>query len=1165
MSGARVCAIAAHEARTQLRSPLFLLLLVFLGFLTSAINPTAMLPSGSAPITGVAPAVNSAHALAQSLTLTAFFGFPFLAAILVGLAAIRDDEAEVGDLLHSTPLTPAEYVVGKLLGGAGVLGLAITAQVVMAMVLHEGLLGDATAARGPFAPGHYLGPALVLVAPGVWFVAAMAFAAGLRFRRPMAVYAVPTALFTLTLAFTWEWAPPGLAPWLDRVLMVLDPTALRWLGRVVFAVDRGPTYYNAASLPLDATLLAGRFVTIALPALAVLAALRHFRRALGGAPADARRASRLAARAPCPSPVRLPPRLRMRARAPGLVRAAGVVAGAEVRHLLRTPAIYLYALFLMSVVLEVGVSGTDAYGTATRLTAGTLAVRAIPVVTLLVCLYLLFTVVEGLHREVAVRLDQLLYSAPVPTGAILLGKAAASAVVIGILTMACIVASAALLAIQADTSVALAPLLLVYLVVLGPTFIVWTSFVGVVMALVRQRAAALAVGFAVLVLTGVDLLGGTMTWLTNWPLWGALRWSDLGTFPLNGPPLWLNRGLALAVAVALSAVTLVTFRRREPDAARSRARWRDGTAARLALRLAPVAIMPVLVGSFLGIEVREGFQGTPARAAAAQYHALHHAGWAEVTPPALLGVDVVVALDPARHRMEVMGTYLLRHDAGTPADVLPLTVPAAFEPVRWTVAGRAVQAERHTGLHLLPAPHRLAPGDTVRVGFRFGARHPDGFTRNGGGATSFILPEGVVLSTRDESFLPRPGFDPALGAPRDEASPSPEPAFTARLVVRAPADYIVTGVGEQRGTVTRAGWTTTTWVAPRPVAALSIIAGRYHVQRAPGVVVLHHPAHAAGAARIATALAAARHRFSEWFHPYPWEELRLAEFPDLATTATSYPASIGFSEGVGFLTGGDTAQGLAFSVTAHEAAHQWWGHLVRAAQGPGTDLLVEGMANYATLLLHEAERGPEARARYSRQMERYYLEERRASLERPVLDTEGGSASDQAVLSQRGALVLWMLDRALGRESMLRALRTLTAEHLRTGVPVTPSRFLATVAVEARDTAAVRRLVAGWLAGTALPEYHLRDARLTPTDSGWTLQVTLRNAGTGATVVELLAVGNGDDRRVRREVFVEDGGEVRVVWPLPWRPARLVVDPDAHVLQQNRERAVLNLPAAKPD
>ena len=53
--------------------------------------------------------------------------YGFFASIAAGMAVISDDEARVGDMLHSTPLRPGEYVWGKFLailaGFLGVLGL----------------------------------------------------------------------------------------------------------------------------------------------------------------------------------------------------------------------------------------------------------------------------------------------------------------------------------------------------------------------------------------------------------------------------------------------------------------------------------------------------------------------------------------------------------------------------------------------------------------------------------------------------------------------------------------------------------------------------------------------------------------------------------------------------------------------------------------------------------------------------------------------------------------------------------------------------------------------------------------------------------------------------------------------------------------------------------
>ena len=92
------------------------------------------------------------------------------------------------------------------------------------------------------------------------------------------------------------------------------------------------------------------------------------------------------------------------------------------------------------------------------------------------------------------------------------------------------------------------------------------------------------------------------------------------------------------------------------------------------------------------------------------------------------------------------------------------------------------------------------------------------------------------------------------------------------------------------------------------------------------------------------ALRAARTRYAEWYAPYPWQELRLAESPDLETQATAYPTTIAVSEGLGWRTPEGARGGLAFAVAAHEAAHQWWGHLLNIAEGPGTGMLAEGLA-----------------------------------------------------------------------------------------------------------------------------------------------------------------------------------------------------------------------------
>jgi hypothetical protein len=50
------------------------------------------------------------------------------------------------------------------------------------------------------------------------------------------------------------------------------------------------------------------------------------------------------------------------------------------------------------------------------------------------------------------------------------------------------------------------------------------------MVVLRSRNGTIAVGLATLAGTAVLFVTGGISWVTNWPLWGALRWTD-GVFP----------------------------------------------------------------------------------------------------------------------------------------------------------------------------------------------------------------------------------------------------------------------------------------------------------------------------------------------------------------------------------------------------------------------------------------------------------------------------------------------------------------------------------------------------------------------------------------------------------------------------------------------------------
>jgi len=1134
MTRSRVLTIARHEARTHLRSPLLWGLLASVTFATLTVNPAAMIPSGSAAVEGLRPFSNSVHAMAQSFSLTGLLFYPFLASMLAGLSVIHDDEARVGDLLHSTPLTAGEYATGKCLGVMAVLTGVLATHVALALGWYEcgGLVGGDTY-RGPFAVTHYLWPALLFVFPGMVWCAGVAFAVGVRFRMPVGVYLVPTIVFAVTVLALGTQEPLG---WWD---VPLDLWGARWLSQSVFTFDRGITFYNSAALPLDSAFLMNRLAVLLVPTVAVWMAARHLTRALRGAVTVRTPAGRAAVSAsPLPfSPVGT---LAMTRRAPGLLQAVRVVAAAELRHLRAQPALYLFIVFAAALAWETVGSARGPLDSAVIATAGGLAVGLIEVITSVGCLLLLFHLVEALSRAERVRLDALVYSSPISTTALLGGIWAAGAVLtIGVL-LACGAVGMLALLLQPVGAREWWPFVVLWGVGLAPTFLMWTAMVTAVWTWTGSRPLTYVVSLGVLMVTVGLTVTGAHSWLTNWPLWGALRWTDAGPFEMHGHALLANRVLILMAALLFAVMAYKGFVRRTGT---SRIR---GWSAALTSALVIVTAGTAGLGSWMASQIAVGPDGSNARGWRDRYRAAHAAGLAGPAP-AVRHLDANITVMPDHRRVHIDARFVLGPEAGE--DQLAFTVGPALRDVRWWVDDVPVIAQVKDGVHLLAAPGR--PVRQIRVTHE--VVWPTGFTRNGGALSEFVLPSSLVLQTLGPNLLPIPGYSLGDGGDR-------RPAMTVRLLVRSPQGFTVNATGAPVNTSVLNGWTTTKWVTSEPVRYLSLAGGRWETRQNGADAVSFDPRHAWNVDAILRTLTSARSRYSEWLGPYPWSALRLSAYPDHATRAQSFPSSILFSEGFGMFARPDAQVPLPAIVTAHEVAHQWWPHRVRPAEGPGADVLIEGMANYLTMRFLEVEHGAAARQAFATQIEREYLGARRVDIERSLLHTTAETGTDEVVAANKGAWVLWMLERRIGEAAMLGGLRRFVAAHSdEVSPPVTLTGLLEHLCAGATEVQACTAFTERWAAGIGLPEFVVGGASVAREGTGWRVSATLRNVGAIPAVVIVSAMG--DQARIDQTVFAPAGESVSVSWVIAERPRRIVVDPGIDVLQMNRSRATAELPS----
>ncbi|WP_051554590.1 ABC transporter permease/M1 family aminopeptidase [Maribacter antarcticus] len=117
--------------------------------------------------------------------------------------------------------------------------------------------------------------------------------------------------------------------------------------------------------------------------------------------------------------------------------------------------------------------------------------------------------------------------------------------------------------------------------------------------------------------------------------------------------------------------------------------------------------------------------------------------------------------------------------------------------------------------------------------------------------------------------------------------------------------------------------------------------------------IYYHKEHDYNLDRMMESMKASFDYFSTNFSPYQYEQMRILEFPRYAEFAQSFPGTVPFSEAIGFILNinDDKDVDMAFYVTAHELAHQWFGMQIEAANVQGQLMLLETLSQYAATMV----------------------------------------------------------------------------------------------------------------------------------------------------------------------------------------------------------------------
>lgn len=187
--------------------------------------------------------------------------------------------------------------------------------------------------------------------------------------------------------------------------------------------------------------------------------------------------------------------------------------------------------------------------------------------------------------------------------------------------------------------------------------------------------------------------------------------------------------------------------------------------------------------------------------------------------------------------------------------------------------------------------------------------------------------------------------------------------------------------------------------------------------------IYYHKEHDYNIDRMMMSMKASLSYYSKHFSPYQYQHLRIMEFPRFSKFAQSFPGTIPFSESIGFVLDIDDKKDvdMAFYVTAHEIAHQWFAMQVEAANVKGQYFILETLSQYAAMMVLKQEYSEEKLLQFLEvQKEDYKDGKNRESVNEPSLALV---ENQDYVYYAKGAINMYKFQKAIGEKQVNKALK----------------------------------------------------------------------------------------------------------------------------------------------
>lgn len=1049
---------------------IYFVLLFLMGFLASATDIVRAGGSGGKVME------NAPIVITQLMVVMMIFG-TFITSAVMGVPVLRDFEHKTDSMIFTTPVSKFDYLSGKFLGSFITI-LLITSGLIMGIMVGQAIQWpwqDNADRMMEFSFMSYMNPYFVFVFPNLLFFSAIFFLGGSLGKRMVVVYAQGIILFMgylVAQTFLAQLDNQGLAAMLDPFgFGALEVTTQYWT----------VSEQNSQLMPFSGYILSNRLIWLGIGLLALVILYVRFDFNLAGkASKKTRKKGQLSVREMKDEVTNAPEVTQLFGFGAQLTQLRSLSWFYFKWIIKQVPFIFIVLAGVIFVFIIAFVGAEGSYGIELYMTTSR-AVQFIGIFNLFFIIIIVFYTGEIVWKERAVKMDLIYDALPYPSYINLASKFIGM-ILMSIALMLTLMACGIIIQVikgypNIEWNLYFTEL---FIDTMG-TMILYLMLGLFIQAIINHKF----IGFGLMFVFYISMivmselgLEHTMFYFGRTGLGGYSEMNKFGHY--LQPFSWLNIYWFGLGTFLYALAILFTVRGIDSNFAVRLKLGKQRVNGQVVMAIVFSIIVFGASGGYIyyNTNILNEYQNSDDRKADQARYERTLKQYELLAQPKIIGTNLEVDVYPENRDFKAVGYYLMKNKGVDTIRTIHIQ-NAADSQVSTNISfasgfeiDTAYSDFRYT-IYRLDQP--LNPGDSVQMDFEVT------FTTTGfkeGGSNTDIIYNGTFFN--NSSYFPSIGYNSGFELSSDDDRKeqdleikermleTDDPRGIAQSLFGDDADKISFEIiisTDSSQIAIAPGYLQKKWnegdrvyyhykMDTPMVNFYSIVSADYMVIKdtwkppvdtLPDVAleIYYNKGHEYNTDKMMVGMKEALTYYTKNFSPYQFRQLRIMEFPNYRSFAQSFANTVPFSEGIGFIQHIKTDDvDLPFYVTAHEVAHQWWGHQVTEAGVKGNAMLSETLSQYSALMVMKHHFPPEIIKEFLKYELNTYLMGRtfEQKKEMPLYQVEGQGY----IHYRKGSLVMYALQDYIGEDSVNAALKRFNEDWAFKDAPYPTSKDLIT-------------------------------------------------------------------------------------------------------------------------